>query len=47
MIQKCLTANKDAIKAFRGGCEGGKCHMGEGECDAQADSCCQDTIINE
>lgn len=55
MIQKCLTANKDAIKAFRGGCEGGKpcckgedkCHMGEGECDAQAESCCQDTIINE
>lgn len=55
MIQKCLTDYKDAIAAFRGGCAGdkpcckgnGKCHKADAMCDAQADSCCQDTIINE
>ncbi len=55
MIQKCLTDYKDAIATFRGGCAGdkpcckgnGKCHKADAMCDAQVDSCCQDTIINE
>ena len=41
----CKPACKEGDKPC---CKGnGKCHKADAMCDAQVDSCCQDTIINE